>query len=56
MEAGRAKQIASGFLKVNNCQVKEMDGGLLVQYHGETAYFVRESCFWPFIYRISGAM
>jgi hypothetical protein len=54
METDRAKQIASAFLKVNDCQVEEVAGGLLVQYHGKTAYFVRESCFWPFVYRITG--
>jgi len=52
MNAIRARQIASGFVKMDGCEVEEMSGGLLVQYQGKSAYFVCEACFWPFIYRV----
>jgi len=39
---------------VNEISVKEFSGGLLVRHNGKTCYFVREACFWPFVFRVTG--
>jgi len=40
---------------VNEISVEELSGGLLVHHHGKLRYFVREACFWPFVFRVAGS-
>ncbi|MDX8391947.1 MAG: hypothetical protein R8K53_05190 [Mariprofundaceae bacterium] len=59
MNIQRAHQIAdsfsgSGALHVNELSVEELSSGLLVRYQGHSCYFVRESCFWPFVFKSVG--
>ena len=51
----RAQQIANLFSSVPELQVEEKSGGLLVQQHGHSCYFVREACFWPFVFKTAAA-
>lgn len=55
MNIQRARQIADSFAHVAALQVQEVSGGLRVTYNGHSCYFVRESCFWPFVSRVAGA-
>jgi len=60
MNIQRAHRIAesfsgSGKLHVNELTVEEISSGLLVRYQGHSCYFVRESCFWPFVFKAAGA-
>ena len=50
----RARQIASAFGAVRGVEVRDVAGGLLVRHGGASCYFVREACFWPYIFRIAG--
>jgi len=36
-------------------QVEQISGGLLVRQHGHSCYFVREACFWPFVFKTAAA-
>lgn len=53
MDAKRAGEIAQGFERSRNFSVRPKAGGLLVQYRGNTTFFVREACFWPYIFRVA---
>jgi len=53
MNTQRAQTIATNTSSADLI-VEAISGGLLVRHHGRSAFFVREACFWPFIYRISG--
>jgi len=55
MNIQRARQIASSFSSVREMQVEEISGGLLVQHQGHSSFFVRESCFWPFVFKVADA-
>jgi len=55
MNIHRARQIARQFTHLGELQVEELSGGLLVRHHGNSSYFVRESCFWPFVFKVAGA-
>lgn len=54
MNIQRAKQIARSFSGVSEMQVEEKSGGILVRQHGHSCYFVREACFWPFVFKAAG--
>lgn len=54
MNIQRARQIASSFSQVRELQVEELSRGLLVRHQGHSTYFVRESCFWPFVFKVAG--
>ncbi|HKI61527.1 MAG TPA: hypothetical protein VKA31_04460 [Mariprofundaceae bacterium] len=54
MKDSRAKRIATNFSASASFRVRPFNHGLLVQYHQNTCYFVRESCFWDFIYKMAG--
>ncbi|WP_176963282.1 hypothetical protein [Mariprofundus sp. NF] len=54
MDGIRAKKIADRFSGNLNFIVHSYSGGLLVRYHQHTHYFVRESCFWSYVYRAAG--
>ncbi|WP_143144928.1 hypothetical protein [Mariprofundus micogutta] len=54
MESIRAQRIADRFAGNLNFMVKSCSGGLLVRYHQHTHYFVRESCFWSYVYMAAG--
>jgi len=54
MNIQRARQIAASFSRVTELHVEELSGGLLVQHHGKSCYFLRESCFWPFAFKVAG--
>lgn len=55
MNIQRARQIAQSFAHVSELHVELASRGLLVRHHGVTSYFVRESCFWPFVFKAAGA-
>jgi len=55
MNSKRAQQIARLFSGVLELQVEEKSGGLLVRQHGHASYFVREACFWPFVFKAAGS-
>ncbi|OIQ03994.1 MAG: hypothetical protein COS82_03015 [Zetaproteobacteria bacterium CG06_land_8_20_14_3_00_59_53] len=55
MNIERARRIAHSFAHVAELHVEELSGGLLVQHDGNSSYFVRESCFWPFVFKSAGA-
>lgn len=55
MNAERARQIARSFSHLGELHVEELSGGLLVRHQGNSSYFVRESCFWPFVFKAAGA-
>jgi len=55
MNIQRARQIARQFAHIGELHVEEISGGLLVRYHGNSSYFVRESCFWPFVFKAAGS-
>jgi len=55
MDMQRARQIAHSFSRVAELQVEELSGGLLVRHGAHSSYFVRESCFWPFVFKAAGA-
>ncbi|MDQ6950731.1 MAG: hypothetical protein Q9M26_03610 [Mariprofundales bacterium] len=52
MNIQRAQAIATR-TSTTDLIVEAISGGLLVRHHGRSAFFVREACFWPFIYRLS---
>jgi len=51
----RAKQIADSFSDVATFHVENRTQGLLVSFMGKQAYFIREACFWPFIFKVAQA-
>lgn len=55
MNIDRARQIARSFSHLGDLHVEELSGGLLVQHAGNSSYFVRESCFWPFVFKTAGS-
>jgi len=55
MDVRRAHQISRSFSRVGGIRVEAVGDGLLVCQHGRSCYFVRESCFWPFVFRVAGA-
>jgi len=54
MDMQRARQIARSFSRLKELQVEELSGGLLVRQGDHSSYFVRESCFWPFVFKVAG--
>ncbi len=53
MNIQRAHDIATS-ISASDVSVEAISGGLLVRHRGRSAFFVREACFWPFIYRVTG--
>jgi len=53
MNMQRAQAIASS-ISAEDLSIEAVSGGLLVRHRGRSAYFVREACFWPYIYKIAG--
>jgi len=54
MDTRRAHQISRSFSSVDGIRVKAVADGLLVCQHGRSCYFIREACFWPFVFRVAG--
>jgi len=54
MKDTRARRIAAKFISSASFRVRPFNQGLLVYYHRNTCYFVRESCFWAFVYKAAG--
>ncbi|OIO70749.1 MAG: hypothetical protein AUJ57_08095 [Zetaproteobacteria bacterium CG1_02_53_45] len=54
MESIRAQRIADRFTGNMNFMVQSYCGGLLVCFHKHTHYFVRETQFWSYVYRVAG--
>ncbi len=54
MKQSRAIRIAGRFRASSSFHVRPLRDGLLVRYHQQSCYFVRESRFWAFIYRAAG--
>ncbi|TLS67200.1 hypothetical protein FE236_13025 [Mariprofundus erugo] len=54
MDAGRAKKIATTFTGNMHFRVRSHANGLLVRYQKHTHYFIRESCFWSYVYKAAG--
>jgi len=54
MDSIRAKKIADRFSGNLNFIVQSYCGGLMVHHQKHTHYFVRESCFWSYVYRAAG--
>lgn len=55
MNTFRAKRIADSFSNVTTLHVENSTRGLQVSFMGNRAYFVREACFWPFIFKLAQA-
>ncbi len=55
MDIFRARQIADSFSNVATFQVESRTRGLLVSFMGKQAYFIREACFWPFVFKLAQA-
>jgi len=55
MDVRRADRISKQFSDIHGCEVEVWTHGLLVRYGGQTSYFTREECFWPFVFRIACA-
>ncbi len=54
MKDTRANRIAANFFASPYFSVHPFHQGLLVYCHHQICYFVRESCFWAFIYQAAG--
>jgi len=54
MESIRASKIADQFSGNMNFVVRSYCGGVMVHHLQRTHYFVRESCFWSYVYRVAG--
>jgi len=54
MNIQRARQIANAFSQIGEVQVEEVFGGLLVHHQRHSRFFIRESGFWPFVFKIAG--
>jgi len=52
MHANRARRIAQSFSRVSAFAVEHTSRGVCVNYMGNRAYFVRETCFWPFAFNL----
>ncbi|MFQ5582277.1 MAG: hypothetical protein ACE5F3_06620 [Mariprofundaceae bacterium] len=55
MNTSRAKIIADAFSQVSSFCVDRKADGVCVSYLGNKAYFIREACFWPFIFNVARA-
>jgi len=53
MNIHRAKMIATNFSPNAAFRVEHHSHGLLVRHDRGTAYFVNESGFWPFVFRLA---
>ncbi len=53
MDVQRAEKIASHFTPNAVFRVMHYSHGLLVRHQEGTAYFVSETGFWPFIFRLA---
>lgn len=54
MNATRARKIAANFTGNVNFVVQSCSDGLLVRFKDHSHYFVREHCFWSYVYRSAG--
>jgi hypothetical protein len=52
MDAKRARRITESFSCINAFAVDSTEQGVCVHYLNNHAYFVRESCFWPFVFSL----
>jgi len=52
MNTIRAQKIADAFSPINAFGVESTEYGVRVNYLGNQAYFVRETCFWPFVFKL----
>jgi len=52
MEARRARKISEAFSRISAFGVENTARGVQVHYLDHHAYFVRESCFWPFAFNL----
>jgi len=55
MDTVRASIIANAFSQVSGFRVDRKADGVCVSYMGNKAYFIRESCFWPFVFNVARA-
>lgn len=55
MKCSRAKTIAESFSCISSFAVQQTGRGIAVHYMGNKAYFVRETCFWSFAFRLAYA-
>lgn len=53
MEIGRAREIAGHFVPNTDFSVEYYGRGLRVYNHGRSSYFVHESGFWAFVFRLA---
>ena len=53
MDIRRARIIAENFSPNPVFSVHHKQKGLVIRHNGQSAYFVHESNFWPFIFRLS---
>jgi len=53
MDVIRAEEIAGNFNDNAVFSVHQQKKGLLVHHSGQSAYFVHEASFWPFVFRLS---
>ena len=53
MKANRARIITDAFTRIHSFAVENTSKGVCIHYQGCHAYFVRESCFWPFVFNLS---
>jgi hypothetical protein len=55
MDIKRAREIAEALPELHDLSICEEAGRLLVRHANGVSYFARESCFWPFVFRIADA-
>ncbi|ATX80954.1 hypothetical protein Ga0123462_0075 [Mariprofundus ferrinatatus] len=55
MKSSRAKAIAESFSRISSFAVENRDKGVCVHYRDNHAYFIREACFWSFVFRLGYA-
>ncbi|MDQ6993461.1 MAG: hypothetical protein Q9M31_08285 [Mariprofundus sp.] len=54
MNTNRAEKIAARFQGNFNFLVRPHAKGLVVRYHQHSHYFIRESCFWSYVFKSAG--
>lgn len=55
MDVKRAREIVEALPELHDLFVQEEAGRLLVRHANGVSHFARESCFWPFVFRIADA-
>ncbi|HKJ82832.1 MAG TPA: hypothetical protein VJ961_02290 [Mariprofundaceae bacterium] len=55
MDVKRARDIVEALPELSDLLILEEEGRLLVRHANGVSCFVREACFWPFVFRMADA-